>query len=100
MNKEEIEKIIDERLEQLIKSDRYVFHKTIQILDGRKIIVGTSNGSSIGSETTQKLSVYGETPVVQAAAITAPTGGVTQDAEARTKIGELITALHNFGIIG
>ncbi|MDO8518475.1 MAG: hypothetical protein Q7S26_04275 [bacterium] len=42
--------------------------------------------------------MYGITPVIQANAITAPTGGGTIDAEARTAINSIRTALTNFGI--
>lgn len=98
MNEEQIREIIRDELASLIKSDRYTFHKTIQILDGRNIQVGTGTGTEIGTASTQKLSVYGATPVVQAVAISAPTGGGTTDAEARTAINAIRTALTNFGI--
>lgn len=85
-------------LADLNKSDRYTIQKTIQIFDGRKIQFGTTNGSSLGTQTTQKLSVYGVTPVVQAGAIGAPSGGATVDSQSRTAINSIITALKNFGI--
>jgi len=44
------------------------------------------------------LGFYAVTPVVQAGAITAPTGGAIQDAEARTAINSIRTALTNIGI--
>lgn len=41
----------------------------------------------------------GQTPVARQAAITAPTGGATVDAEARTAINLLITRLEVAGLI-
>lgn len=59
---------------------------------------GTLRGMTLGAAATNPLSVYGVTPVVQASAITAPSGGAVQDAESRAAISDLITALKNFGI--
>lgn len=39
------------------------------------------------------------TPVAQKSAITAPTGGATTDAEARTAINSIITVLEQFGFV-
>ncbi|KKL18293.1 hypothetical protein LCGC14_2476980 [marine sediment metagenome] len=86
-------------LSQLIFSDRYIFHKTIQILDGRKIIVGTSNGLTIATETTQKLGLYNTTPTAQQSHIADPAGQATDlDAEARTAINSILVALETLGI--
>ena len=98
MDEQKIRQIIQEELAKFIASDRYVFQKHLQIFDGRNIQLGRSTGTSIGTATTQKLSVYGETPVVQAGAISAPSGGLTVDSEARTAINSIRTALTNFGI--
>lgn len=98
MTPDEVRKIIREELEGLIKSDRYVFSKTIQLLDGRNIQCSIGTGTKFGTGTTQRISVYGVAPVVQASAITAPSGGSTIDAEARTAINSIRTALTNFGI--
>ena len=99
MDEFRIREIIKEELSNLIKSDRYTFHKLLQILDGRNIRVGITSGTKIGTATTQKLSVYGVTPVVQGATISDPSGGGTQDAEARTAINTIIDRLQAFGII-
>lgn len=48
---------------------------------------------------TDKLAVGSATPVTTQAAITAPTGGSTIDAEARTAINLLITRLEAFGLV-
>jgi len=39
------------------------------------------------------------TPVTTKAAITAPTGGATTDAEARAAINSIITVLEQFGLV-
>jgi hypothetical protein len=39
------------------------------------------------------------TPVTTKSAITAPTGGATTDAEARTAINSIITVLEQFGLV-
>lgn len=98
MDEQQIRKIVREELQALFGIDKYIFSKLIQIMDGRNIVVGKGTGSKIGTETTQKLSVFGVTPVVQASAISAPSGGTTQDAEARTAINSIRTAIKNFGI--
>jgi len=60
----------------------------------------TDNGTSvfqIGDGST--IGMYGQTPTVQASVINSPTGGSTQDSEARTAIDSIISALENIGII-
>src|SRR3990167_6774041 len=88
---EPIRKIIRDELDDFIRSDRYTFEKRIQLLDGRNIQVGTTTGSSFGTAITQKASVYGVSPVVQASAITTPnTQGGTYN---QTDITTLKTAI-------
>ena len=89
---------LERLLSVLIASDRYTVQKDIQMFDGRNIQVAKGTGSSIGTETTQKLSVYGVTPVIQASNIANPTGGMVVDAEARTAIDSILTAIEAFGI--
>ena len=96
---EQVREIMRQELEFFNRTDRFTFQKLLQILDGRNIQLGQNTGTKIGTSATQKLSVYGETPAVQGAAISDPSGGVTQDAEARTAINALIDRLQAFGII-
>jgi len=60
---------------------------------------GTLRGVKIGSATTSLLGFYGVTPVDQPATVTDPTGGGTQDAEARTAINAIIDRLQELGLI-
>lgn len=98
LTEQQVREIIKNELRELFYPDRYIFHKTIQVLDGRNIQVGKSNGTKIGTETTQKLGFFNKTPIVQVSAIAAPSGGATIDAEARTAINSIRTALTNLGL--
>lgn len=74
--------------------DKKIFYKTLVAqgglsLAGSPISIGTTSGV---------IGLYGETPVVQAGAITSPSGGATVDSQARTAIASIITALANIGI--
>ncbi len=103
MTPEERIKQLEDRLNMLEASDRYTIQKTTQFFDGRKIQFGTTHGSSLGTQTTQKISVYGVTPVVQAGAITAPTGpggtyNQTQIQSIVVAVNSVRIAIKNFGI--
>lgn len=77
--------------------DKYVFNKKV-VLNNQNLDTEGTNGMKIGNSAS-KLSVYGETPVVQAGAISAPAGQADDlDSEARTAINLIRTALTNFGI--
>lgn len=93
---------LEARLAKFDLPANFFFQKNFRFLDGfndfRKIVVGKNKGLTIGSSTTEKLSLYGVTPVVQASAISAPSGGLTVDAEARTAINSIRTALTSLGI--
>lgn len=65
MTPNEVRQIIKEELQELLASDRYIFHKTIQVLDGRNVIVAKGTGTMIGTEALQKLGFWGVAPVVQ-----------------------------------
>lgn len=91
-------KNLEDRLNHLEKSDRLTIQKTIQVFDGRNIQLGTGTGTQIGTAAGQKVGFHGATPVAQATAISAPSGGTTVDSQSRTAITALITAIKNFGI--
>lgn len=92
--------IIRDELQNILKADRYVFDKNLQLLDARSIQFGKTNGTMIGTEATQKLGFLGTTPVVKQAAITSPIGGGTAgvDASARTAVVSIIAVLKAFGL--
>lgn len=93
---DELEKLVD----FLVFSDRYIFQKKIQMLDGRDIQLGTSVGTKIGTETTQKIAFFNATPVIQQSTISDPAGQANDlDSEARTAINSLIDRLQAFGFI-
>lgn len=94
-----LREIFREELSFMLKSDRFTFNKTIQVGDAIDFLLGRTIGARFGTAADQKIGFYGATPVIQASAITAPSGGATIDSQARTAIGSLITALHNLGLI-
>jgi len=100
MDEQQIRNIIREELTSLFgtSGSDLVFPKHIQVLDGRNIQVGKTTGTKIGTSSTQKIAFYGITPIVQAGAISAPTGGSTTDVEARTAVNSIRTALTNLGL--
>jgi hypothetical protein len=57
----------------------------------------TTDGVVIGG-TGDKLGFFGHIAVVQQTTATTPSGGATQDAESRTAIGQIKTALTNLGL--
>lgn len=98
MTEQEVRDIIRDELQELLASERYIFSKKIQILNGRNIELATDIGTRIGTTSSQKLSFHGVTPVAQASAISAPSGGSTIDAEARAAINSIRTVLTNKGL--
>ena len=103
MNEEQIREIIREEMSKFNFSDRFVFYKLIQILDGRNIQFGLTNGTKLGLSANDKISLHGVTPVIQASAISAPStpSGSYSQAEAQSAvnaINSIRTALINKGI--
>src|SRR5437868_4854973 len=98
MNEEQIRAIIRDELQNILKSDRYVFDKKIQLLDARHIQLGKTTGTKIGTETTQKLGFFGKTPVTQQALSPVAAGAIASDGVARSGVNAIITALQNIGI--
>lgn len=108
MDEQEINNLIDKRLEEFIKSDRFTFYKNLQILDGRNIQLGKTTGMKIGTETSQKLGFFNKTPVIQqtttsqtAATFAANTSGISNDTATWDSytIGDIVAILRAFGLI-
>jgi hypothetical protein len=72
---------------------------TITITDAVNIALDTTNGTKIGTATTQKIGFWNATPAVQPAAVADASGGATIDSEARTAINTLLARLRTIGII-
>ncbi len=48
---------------KMVKSDRVLYSKHIEMLSGRNMILGTGTGTQIGTNTTQKIGFFGATPL-------------------------------------
>ena len=79
MTPEEVRQIIQDELREFLASDRYIFHKTVQMLNGRNIQVGKDDGTKVGTEALQKLGFWGVEPVVQPSS-TGEASGVNEGA--------------------
>jgi hypothetical protein len=60
---------------------------------------GTTTGTKLGTATTEKLGFWNNAPVVQGALVADASGGVIQDAEARTAINTLLARMRLYGLI-
>jgi hypothetical protein len=101
----EIQAYIDSKFAELKRStsfalmfDVYNFEKHLQLLNGVDIGLGRDKGSRIGKASDEKLAFYGATPIVRPSALTLPSGGATQDAQARTAITDINTRLQSLGL--
>lgn len=65
---------------------------------GKQLSDGNPDGTSLGQSTTDKVSVYGVTPVVQGAAVTGLTTTPTAT-DIATAVNAIISRLEDFGII-
>lgn len=90
--------LLENVIADLVYSDRYIFQKNVQLMDGRNMQFGLGTGTKIGTATTQKLSFYGVTPIVQQGAIASPAGGLTVDAPARAGVDSIRAVLTAIGI--
>ena len=98
MDKEQVRQIIREELSFLIKNNKLVFSKPMQILDGNDIVIGQNIGSRFGTAASQKMSWFGVTPRVQLPTtfLIQATGGTVIDNEARARIADLNEAFFQF----
>lgn len=60
----ELEDMI-KQLQKMIRIDRFMFEKNLQLLDGKNLQLGKSSGTKIGTESTQKIGFFNATPVSQ-----------------------------------
>jgi hypothetical protein len=111
MDREQVKQIIREELAFMIKQNKLVFDKPIQILDGNDITLGKTVGTRFGtqgyvsaSDTGQKLAFFGKTPISQfpTGVVLQPTGGGTGvtdaiDIKARASISDLSSVMSQFG---
>lgn len=70
---------LEARLAAIEKSDRYTFQKTVQLSDGRALVVGRTTGTKIASEggaNGQKLGFFGVTPVTQQTGVAVSAAGI------------------------
>jgi hypothetical protein len=75
------------------------FDGNLKLTGGANVVLDTSTGTKIGTATSQLLGFYNATPVDQPATVSDPSGGATQDAEARTAINAIIDRLQELGLI-
>ncbi len=96
--KKEMQLLIRQELGGLLASDRFIFQKHIQILDGKNIQLARGTGTKIGTGTDQKLGFWNKTPVDQPSHIADPSGGVA-DTEARAAIISILNLLEETGLM-
>ena len=65
-----VRNIIRDEFKVFLATDRFIFDRLVQHLDGRNIQYGLTTGTKFGTKTTQKMGWYNATPIVQ------PTNGV------------------------
>jgi hypothetical protein len=99
MTEQQVRQIIRDELQELLATDRYIFSKSVQFLDGRNIQTGRTVGTQIGTATDQKIGFLGKAPVARQSTVSAPSGGATIDSEARAAINTIIDRLKAFGFI-
>ena len=104
MTPEQVRQMIREELDKFDKTERFVFYKTLQFLDGRNIQTGKTNGTKIGTASDQLLGFYGKTPVDRPATVSdAPSrsaGYVQSEAQATSDaINAIIDRLQELGLI-
>ncbi len=90
--------LLENFMADFVYSDRYIAQKHMQFMNGKNIQFAKLNGTKIGTAADQKFAFYGKTPVIQASAISSPSGGATVDLQARSAISSILTVLSNIGI--
>lgn len=96
----DLEAVID----KFVYQDKYYFYKkavfpeSFQLVSGATIQTDATNGGTFG-RATDKIGFLGAAPKVKITAPANPTGGSTIDAEARTAITDINTALKSYGLL-
>lgn len=84
----------------LIRNDKLYSKYHLRLEEGRNIELGTATGTQLGTSSSEKLGLYGTTPVDQPDAISSLTEtGSDQDSTARAGVNDILTALREVGII-
>lgn len=87
------------QLKKFQDSAQYTFSKNVQILDGRNIKLGGTQGTQIG-QTASKMGFFGHVPVVkQTGPTTVTVTGTANDSGARQQINNIITLLQAYGLL-
>ncbi len=73
------------------------FRNKVALIDA-DLELSTGTGTKIGTSPLQKLAFYGSIPIVQQASIPDPSGGATQDTQARTAINSILDVLDTYGL--
>lgn len=105
MDEQQVRQIIREELSFFLKNEKFVIPRPVQILDGRNIQLGVTNGTEFGNTLKLKqdaLGFYGTSPTTQQNFIADPTGGAGDpgiDANARTAINGILDILIAYGLM-
>ena len=98
LTENQVRQIIRDELQEFLASDRYIFHKTVQFLDGRNIQFGLTTGTKFGTSTSQKIGFYNTTPVIQpvgaSQAAVSGTADATYSANEVTLINDIVTLVN------
>ena len=99
VSEQKVREIIRQELGNFILTDKYIFEKLVQFLDGRNIQLGKTTGTKLGTSSSEKLGLWGTTPVDQPETVSDPSGGGTVDSQARTAVIAIIDRMQELGSI-
>ena len=99
MDENQVRQILRDELRDFIVTDKYIFQRLVQFLDGRNIQLGKTTGTKIGTASSEKLGLWGTTPVDQPETVSDPSGGGTVDSEARNAVIAIIDRMQELGSI-
>lgn len=101
---EKLKETVDKQqkvIDFFVLSDRYLFQKDIELLDGRKIKMGIGTGTQIGTTSSEKISLWGVTPVDQPETVTdasassvTDTGDSTDNSTINSNFSSVVTAIN------